>query len=291
MNARGKSAKMILVTGATGLLGRQVYAKLPKESTIGCGFSRASGSIVRLNLIDKDQTREFLIKHSIKSIVHCAAERRPDVVAAEPEKAKALNISAVQQLSELCAELDIYLLYISTDYVFDGKNPPYNVNDKVHPLNEYGESKAAGESTINLSRAAILRVPVLYGPGKTDESAFNVLYGLVKNQKESKVDDYYIRYPTNTIDVAKIIEKLVKGKHVGIFHFSATEAYTKFQACQEIARALQVNADHLEPLKDADTSSASRPYNCQLSNDKLVNLGLYFDCIDFGQWFVSNKPE
>jgi S-adenosylmethionine synthetase len=78
-------------------------------------------------------------------VIHCAAERRVEVVDGDFDKALKINVSATEHLAKLCAEQGIYFVYISTDYVFDGKNPPYKIDSIPNPLNKYGLSKLKGE--------------------------------------------------------------------------------------------------------------------------------------------------
>ncbi|CAG8769145.1 4470_t:CDS:2, partial [Acaulospora morrowiae] len=166
-------------------------------------------------------------------IVHTAAERRPDVVEKNREVAFELNVNVPEHLATLSKIHNFSLIYISTDYVFDGKNPPYGVDDKPNPLNSYGETKYRGELAVqNVSpKAIILRVPILYGEVEyPDESAVNVLVESVKNSSKTiEMDHYAIRYPTNVQDVARVIRDILEKPNFpnsGVFHFSANENLT-----------------------------------------------------------------
>jgi S-adenosylmethionine synthetase len=168
--------KMILITGASGFLGRKVYNLLPEA--IGTYFSRPSEGLVKLDLADFDAVNGLLDANDIKVIIHCAAERRPDVAAQDPSKALKLNVKCTKHLAMEAKKRGIYLIYISTDYVFDGLDPPYKEDDAPNPINFYGKSKWLGEQEVlnHCDTAMILRVPVLYGPtvsGKNAESAGN----------------------------------------------------------------------------------------------------------------------
>ena len=109
--------------------------------------------------------RDFILAQQPKVIVHAAAERRPDVSAEQPEQVLALNVESTRHLAQCAKEVGAYLIYISTDYVFDGTQPPYEVDDQPSPLNFYGETKLAGERALAevMDDYAVLRVPVLYG--------------------------------------------------------------------------------------------------------------------------------
>jgi dTDP-4-dehydrorhamnose reductase len=152
-----------------------------------------------------------------------AAQRFPDKVDKDPESAKALNVAATQSLAKLCAERSIFLLYISTDYVFPGTpgDAPYDVDATPRAPNFYGQTKLEGEQVVleEFAQAGkeglgvILRVPVLYGHAETPaESAVNVLMDTVWNAQAEggiiKMDHWSLRYPTNTEDVARVCQGL-----------------------------------------------------------------------------------
>ncbi|RXM96439.1 Methionine adenosyltransferase 2 subunit beta [Acipenser ruthenus] len=137
--------RRVLVTGATGLLGRAVYKEFQDNDwyTVGCGYSRARPRFEKCNLLDADAVRAMIQEFQPHVIVHCAAERRPDVVESQTDAAIQLNVSAAGNLAKEAGVS--FVIYISTDYVFDGRNPPYDVNDTPNPLNLYGKTKLEGE--------------------------------------------------------------------------------------------------------------------------------------------------
>ncbi|KAL2914722.1 hypothetical protein HK105_205653 [Polyrhizophydium stewartii] len=197
----------IVVTGASGLLGRAVYeafAARPEFHVVGTAFSRA-GKHASLDLTDAAALESFLATTRPALVVHCAAERRPDVAARDEAGTLRLNVNASGTLSRLAAQAGAKLVYISTDYVFDGTSPPYEVDAAPNPLNFYGvrwgatslvsrvrgadpgdrtgKSKLAGEQAVLEAdpHAAVLRVPVLYGVvDNNGDSAVNILIDIVK---------------------------------------------------------------------------------------------------------------
>lgn len=149
-----------------------------------------------------------------------AANRFPDKVDKDPEGTRALNVAATRNLAALCAARNILMLYVSTDYVFPGKEgeAPYDVDAAPSPPNLYGQTKLDGErAMLEAFREAgkegwgvVVRVPVLYGEAEVpEESAVNVLMNEVwKSQTEGvrvKMDDWSVRYPTNTEDAARVM--------------------------------------------------------------------------------------
>ncbi len=148
-----------------------------------------------------------------------AANRFPDKVDKDPEGTRVINIEASKSLAQLCAQRGIFLIYISTDYVFAGKpgDAPYEADAQTGPTNLYGQTKLDGETAVleafkaagKEGLGAVLRVPVLYGSAlENKESAVNVLMDAVlKVQQEGvkvSMDHWALRFPTNTEDVARV---------------------------------------------------------------------------------------
>lgn len=159
-----------------------------------------------------------------------AANRFPDKCDNDPEGTRALNIAASGSLAKLCAAQSIFLIYISTDYVFPGieGDAPYEVTSTPSPPNLYGETKYEGEKAVlaEFTKAGkkgwgvILRVPVLYGEAESpEESAVNVLMNSLWKAQEKeaqiKMDHWAIRYPTNTEDVGRVCQGTGVSKHHG----------------------------------------------------------------------------
>ncbi|KAI8909491.1 hypothetical protein EDD86DRAFT_205586 [Gorgonomyces haynaldii] len=280
---------MILVTGASGLLGRQV---LKTCGGIGTAYSRAKEPLLFLNLLDTPSLEQFLLTHKPEIVIHCAAERRPDVALKNEQETLELNVGSSRQLARLCKQLGIYLIYISTDYVFDGSILDCTEATPTNPLQFYGNSKLEGEKAVleETDHSLILRVPVLYGQVTFNgESAVNTLVDAVLSQKEQKMDHHSQRYPTNVQDVAQVLKQLVerKQKLVGLYHFSAAERMTKYEMCLLFGKILNKPTKHLIP----DTSSppgAQRPKEIRLNPTKLKNEGINTDCCVFEEWFKAN---
>ncbi|ORX61468.1 NAD(P)-binding protein [Hesseltinella vesiculosa] len=265
---------------------------------VGLAYSRSGVNLVKIDLLDEDASIQFLKAQAPQVIVHCAAERRPDQAAKDPEGTLVLNAKVPGYLATYCKAQGILLIYISTDYVFDGKNPPYQVDAQTGPLNFYGESKLAGEEAIRQvdPQAIILRVPILYGDVEYNgESAVNILIDAVKNtSKECLMDHYCLRFPTNVIDIGRVIldiavHRVENGQPLaGTYHFTAEEMYTKYEMCQVFAEVLKVPMDHLLPQTEVDTSAAAaRPKDCHLSTQRLKEAGINLSFVPFKTWFQA----
>ena len=169
------SKHRVLITGGSGLLGRAIlklFSNSDQWEVLGLAHSRTTGALKRVNLLDFEEAKRVVKEFKPHVLIHSAAERRPDVVENNEEACIKMNVGVTEILAltinELNSGLEMpehFMLYISTDYVFDGKSPPYKPLDKPNPLNKYGKSKLAGEQVMLKSHpgGGILRVPILYG--------------------------------------------------------------------------------------------------------------------------------
>merc|ERR1711971_247209 len=142
----GDSSVKVLVTGASGLLGRQIMAEfssLPSFSPVGLCFSRPGPNLTKLDLTDESATARFLNELKPEIVIHASAQRFPDKVEKDPKAALELNVVVSRSLAALCKKLKARLIYISTDYVFDGTAAPYSHLASPKPANRYGETKLA----------------------------------------------------------------------------------------------------------------------------------------------------
>ncbi|MEC4726099.1 SDR family oxidoreductase [Shewanella sp. D64] len=274
----------IMITGATGLLGRAVVKQLAlsgEHELIATGFSRAQAGIYKLDLTDNNAIEQFIVSQQPDVIVHCAAERRPDVSEQFPEAALALNLGATAALAKAAKQQGAWLIYISTDYVFDGTKPSYIESDAPNPVNFYGESKLRGEQLLLETSAdfAVLRLPILYGQvEQVEESAVLVLLNQLLDKQSQNVDHWAIRSPTSTQDVAIAIEKMIALKLdnetlKGVYHFSAKEVMSKYQMLLVLGELLELDTQHLSPVSEP-TDSAKRPHDCTLSCQRLESIGI-----------------
>ncbi|KAL1871312.1 hypothetical protein VTK73DRAFT_2108 [Phialemonium thermophilum] len=307
------SDKTALITGATGLLGREVLKAFDQNgwTAKGTGHSRADGrAILKVDFTKADEVEAVLNAVRPQVVVHCAANRFPEKVDKDPEAARALNIAASKRLAELCAERHIFLIYISTDYVFSGKEgeAPYEADAAPGPTNLYGQTKLDGERAVlaayesagKTGSAVVLRVPVLYGHAQSpSESAINVLMDSVWKAQNTdakiSMDHWSLRYPTNTEDVARVCHD-VAARYLGttdrsslprILQFSSEDKYTKYKICQLFGEIMGLSTARIEPnTKGNDPNAAvQRPYDCHLSTRALKELGIDVSTQDFKGWW------
>lgn len=283
-----KSAKRLLITGASGLLGRAIFKELhhsPLWQTTGLSFTRQSPNLTPCDLTRTSELATLLDSNSPRFIIHAAAERRPDISEKDPAATLALNVTATATLAEWAAHNKACLIYISTDYVFDGTQPPYHPDDTPNPLNAYGASKLAGEKAVQNSGCdyIILRIPILYGAVEhlAESPVTVVASNLMEAPADQPVpmDNWATRYPTHTADVASVISQLLTLKLKrptlsGTYHFSGSEAHTRYTMAQLIAPLINFPLNRIKPLNTPLPNAAPRPQNSQLDNSFLTALGI-----------------
>ena len=227
-----------------------------------------------------------------------------------PDGARALNIAASRRLAHAAASRSILLIYLSTDYVFSGRpgEAPYEASSTPSPPNLYGQTKLAGEKAVlevceNTGLAVVLRVPVLYGHTETNaESAVNVLIDAVwkaaqekdKDANQVPMDDWSVRYPTNTEEVARVIVDITS-RYLSaeearvampkVLQFSAEQRFTKYQMCQIFAEILGLPLNGMTAKGEDKDAKVTRPYDTHLSTKVLKDLGVDVRTMDFTDWW------
>ncbi|KAH4204667.1 hypothetical protein HBI18_075920 [Parastagonospora nodorum] len=306
-----------LITGASGLLGRQVQRQffLDGWKSIGTGLSRVVlPDVIKLDILDRKEVERVLDEIKPDVVVHCAANRFPDSCTANPEAAKKINVDSSRALAEATTARGIFLIYISTDYVFSGRRgeAPYKPESAPNPPNVYGQTKLDGEKAVlevatqrgSQNKVVVLRVPVLYGScDEPKESAVNVLMSqlwasqkLEDDRTKIQVDDYALRFPTNTQDVGRVCRDISKlyldpansdRDLPSILQFSSEDQMTKWQICQTFADIMGLPMDGMEPFTpDEDPIDGTvRPYDCHLDTSALRLLGIDVSTVDFQTWW------
>ncbi|XP_078087683.1 methionine adenosyltransferase 2 subunit beta [Mustelus asterias] len=274
-----------LITGVTGLLGRAVYKEFVDNGwdTVGYGYKRARPKFEKVNLLDPGAVRQIIQDFKPHAVIHCAAERRPDVAESQPEYTRQLNVCSSGCIAKESAEIGAFLIYMSTDYIFDGSKPPYREHDTPNPLNQYGKTKLEGERIVlqNHPGAAVLRVPLLYGKiEKLEESSATALFAKVQcHSVMACMDHWGQKFPTHVDDVARVCRQLSERRLQdpsisGIFHWSGNERMTKYEMACTMAEIFNLPSNHLRPDTDCAHDGALRPRDVQLDCSRLERMGI-----------------
>ena len=272
----------IVLTGASGLLGRAVMAELlPNFDIIGLGLNRIHSGIQKLNLLDTESVNEFMWTVKPDILIHSAAERRPDISQNAPKRTIALNVEATRHLARLAYQTGSWMIYLSTNYVFDGTSPPYSPQDLTNPLNLYGQSKLDGENAVRAEtdQFCIIRLPALYGQVEfLGETSITQIGEQIQSEEKINIDHWSIRRPTWVNDVAVVCRQIIEHRSNqsnfnGTYHWSANEPMTKYQIAQSMGEVVNCSTTHLIPDVKPPVG-VLRPQDCELDCSDLVNLGI-----------------
>jgi dTDP-4-dehydrorhamnose reductase len=253
--------RRILVTGGSGQLGSEL---LPRLSKLGTVLAPARQ--------DLDVTSDDLIAHIVDlrptDVVHAAAATDVERCEAEPSWAHAVNAEGTRRVVEACRRLDARLLYVSTDYVFDGrKGRPYVESDPPAPLNAYGRSKLAGEQLVQTlaPRSAVVRTAWLYG--HVGRNFVDAIMRKLAADADLQVVTDQVGSPTYAVDLAEGLVQLVAHEVRGLFHLTNSGACSWFTFAQAIACEVGADPRRIHPITSAQLRlRAYRPSYSVLAN-------------------------
>jgi dTDP-4-dehydrorhamnose reductase len=265
----------VLLIGAAGQLGRDI-ATSPKSRRIRLTCADRNA----LDITDAAAVSSAIAASRADVVINAASFTNVDRCEEEPRQAMAVNAEGAREVARACVAADARAVYISTDYVFDGrKEPPaqYREDDETGPLNEYGRSKLAGEQFVAATdpHALIVRVSSLFGAAGARGKGGNFVEAILTRAKSSQpivvVADQYMT-PTYTRDAANAILELVAMGTTGIVHVSNTGATTWFDFARAIVSAVGLEVE-VRPTTAAEYGArARRPANSALSTDRLQTI-------------------
>lgn len=267
----------ILVTGASGLLGKKVYsiARLRHE-VIGTYFSnKSSDSLIRFSLSSLEEIRPFLDLHKPQVIIHTASLTDVNLAEQSAPLAKLVNGDATLALASWCEQNKARLIYISTDYVFDGETGPYDEFSTPYPVQIYGFTKFLGEMMLREHKGgAVVRVGILHGfNDQYDKTTVSTqVVKALKSGETLVLDHGRIKYPTLIDDVAEGLLQVAEEGLSGIFHLCGSEGFTRYEWGVRVADVFKLDSSSLipDPNKERDLWPR-RPMEVQLL-DTLINF-------------------
>ena len=254
----------VLVTGANGMLGQDLCPILEDE-----GWEVIETDIDNLDITDLNTVDKVLADEKPDIVIHCAAYTNVDGAESDLETATKINVTGTENIAKICAKNDITLVYISTDYVFDGNaSETYKPSDKTNPINNYGLTKLGGEKAVQkyCQKYYIARTSWLYGiHGKNFVETMLSL----ADKPELKVVDDQVGCPTWTVELCNGIIKLINEKPYGIYHVCGSGETSWYEFAKTIYEksGLQVN---LKPCKTEEfPRPAKRPHYSVMDNDRI----------------------
>lgn len=273
----------IFVTGAGGQLGNDVLNELTKRGHDAVGTTKET-----LDITDSDAVSRCLRETSPDAVIHCAAWTAVDAAEEEENRARVnfINGAGTKNIAEICKELDIKMMYISTDYVFDGQGTsPWQPDCRdYNPLNVYGQSKLAGELAVSETLEKYFIVRIAWAFGIHGNNFVKTMLNLGKKYDTIRVVSDQIGTPTYTFDLARLLVDMIETDKYGYYHATNEGGYiswydfTKeiFKTAAEMGHG-EYREENLNviPVTTAQygASKAARPFNSRLDRNKLVENG------------------
>lgn len=292
------------VTGVNGQLGHDVMNELYKRGHEGVGSdlnAEYSGvqdgspvtimPYVSMDITDAEAVKNALLAYKPDAVVHCAAWTAVDAAEDEDkaETVKRVNVDGTRNIASVCKELDCKMLYLSTDYVFDGQGEtPWEADCKDYkPLNVYGQTKLDGELAVSslLDKYFIVRIAWVFG--LNGKNFIKTMINVGKTHDEVRVVNDQIGTPTYTFDLARLLVDMCETEKYGYYHATNAEVpegagadgcktgyISWYDFCVEIYRQYGLSTKVI-PVSTAEygLSKAARPFNSRLDKEKLVENG------------------
>lgn len=268
----------VLVTGVKGQLGHDVVNELVKR-----GHEAVGVDIEEMDITDADSVKQVLHAEKPEAVIHCAAWTAVDDAEDEDKQAKVflVNATGTENIAKVCKELDCKMMYISTDYVFNGEGDNFWEPDDMNrqPLNVYGRSKYEGELAIeqNLTKYFIVRIAWVFGVN--GRNFIKTMLNLGKSHDKLTVVCDQIGSPTYTYDLARLLVDMIETDKYGRYHATNEGICSWYEfACEIFKQAAamghsEYDSEHLtvEPVTaDRYPSKAKRPSNSRMNKDKLT---------------------
>ena len=280
------------VTGVNGQLGHDVMNELLKRgyegvgsdiqsaySGVSDGSAVTTAPYVALDITDKDAVEKAIKDIKPDAVIHCAAWTAVDMAEDDDkvEKVRAVNVGGTQNIADVCKEIDCIMLYLSTDYVFDGQGTePWKPDCKDYkPLNVYGQTKLEGELAVNntLEKYFIVRIAWVFGAN--GKNFIKTMINVGKTHDEVRVVNDQIGTPTYTYDLARLLVDMCETDKYGYYHATNEGGYISwYDFCCEFYRQYGLKTK-VTPVttQEYGLSKAARPFNSRLDKSKLIENG------------------
>ena len=272
----------VLVTGINGQLGYDVVKELQNRNHTPIGVDRED-----MDLTSPEQIKECIQNVKPEVIIHCAAYTAVDAAEDNEELCRRVNALAVKDIAECAKELDIPMVYISTDYVCNGKKgietedkisnkdnyKEYLENDNTNPVNIYGKTKLEGELYVRelLEKYYIVRISWVFG--ENGNNFIDTMLRLSKDRSELNVIDDQIGSPTYTKDLAPLLVDMIETDKYGIYHATNDGFCSWYEFAREIFNIANIDITVNSILTSQYPTRAARPINSKMSKQKLIDNG------------------
>ena len=264
-----------LITGSAGLVGRQLARDLSESSQVYSCYRRARpeyGIPTPMDLARPDDIGEAISRVKPDVIFHLAAISDADTCEREKGLATAINVRATEEIARQAARLRSFLVYLSTDQIFDGKGRMRRESDRPNPVNHYGRTKLEGEGAVQdlSSKWCIARTSVVYGyhPARTNFLA-SVASRLLSGEKCLALEDQHVS-PTYLPNLSRMLSEMGTRQIAGVIHLAGGTRVSRYEMARMLSERLGLDARLLTRAKMSDMKdwSAPRPHDSSLDTTK-----------------------
>ena len=260
----------VLVTGAKGQLGHDVVNELEKRGITGIGVD-----IDEMDITDPAACRRVITDADVDAVIHCAAYTAVDAAEDNAELCNKINGEGTANIADVCRDLDIKMMYISTDYVFNGQGVrPWEPDDEREPLNAYGMSKYLGDLAVEerLTKYFIVRIAWVFGVN--GKNFIKTMLRLGEERGAVTVVDDQIGSPTYTYDLARLLVDMIVTDKYGRYHATNEGLCSWYEFAVEIFKQAGMDNVKVTPTDSASyAAKARRPMNSRISKEKLTEMG------------------
>lgn len=259
----------VLVTGVKGQLGHDMIKELFQRGHEGIGVD-----VQEMDITDMEAVRRVMGEAKPQALVHCAAWTAVDAAEDRLEDCRRVNACGTENLAVQCREMDIPMIYLSTDYVFDGEGErPWEPDDERHPLNAYGQTKYEGELAVEkyLEKYFIVRISWVFGVN--GHNFIKTMLHLGESHTSVSVVDDQIGSPTYTADLAVLLVSMLESDKYGRYHATNEGFCSWYEFAREIFRMAGMPVQVIPVKSEEFPSKARRPHNSRMSKEKLTEMG------------------
>ncbi len=259
----------VLVTGVKGQLGYDVVKELEKR-----GIEAVGVDIEEMDITDAASVDAVIKGAAPDAVIHCAAYTAVDAAEDNAEICRKVNADGPRNIAKVCKELDIKMIQISTDYVFEGLGErPWEPEDAANPQSVYGLTKYEGEQAVmeNLDKYYIVRIAWVFGVN--GKNFVKTMLNLGKTRDKLTVVCDQFGSPTYTYDLARLLVDMVQTDKYGIYHATNEGFCNWYEFACEIFRQAGISVEVAPVTSDQYPAKAKRPFNSRMSKDKLEKNG------------------
>lgn len=260
----------VLVTGVKGQLGHDVVNELNKR-----GIESVGVDVEEMDITDPEACKYVITASKADAVIHCAAYTAVDAAEDNVELCRKVNADGTRNIAGVCKGLDIKMMYISTDYVFNGQGTrPWEPDDEREPLNVYGQTKYEGELAIEELLEKYFTVRIAWVFGVNGNNFIKTMLRLGKERGAVSVVDDQIGSPTYTYDLARLLVDMIVTDRYGRYHATNEGLCSWYEFAVEIFKQAGMDQVTVTPVDSSSfPAKAKRPNNSRMSKKKLTENG------------------